>query len=658
MNTMDVKSYTIGVLFGNSHSPHSLGVMKGIEQAAKKFSLNVLYFQGLHTDYSFRKNSDGKSYDYQTHVVYDYSSLFRCDALIVSYGTLSIFLDDVEKNNLHAHLRSIPHVLMEAGDFHQPASRRTVINFSNREGMKAIMNHLIQEHGCRNFLYLSGPPKNADSRQREEAFKSSLIENGLDLSPDRIAHGDFSSFAQAPLCQLLDAHPDADALVCANDLMAECAVSFLRERGIIPGQDIAVTGFDDCDIAAAVNPPLTTVFQDSVLSGKTALESAYALLRGEEGRDIRLTGNLVVRASCGCPGTEGLLSPHEYMAKLKNNQSELSEFKLESWNIPLITSDMVSQIGNEKDFYAASMERLASLGAKKSFLFAFEEPILHRKQETMSLSRHLPRLAAWQSGSRVTAYEPEERPLFDQHFLTDRKFGFEGNFSIFALYSAEYQYGILAVQAEPERVDLFHLVSLVIGNGLHFNELSRKEKEMRRTLENLVKEVNEKNVLLHFLSNHDPLTGCFNRRGFFQCVTEEAGKHPGENGIFLLADLDYLKQINDLYGHAEGDFSIKLCAVTLKQVLGPDSLVGRIGGDEFAAFLPGIPDGAEEIIPELQRRFEHFNRIDEKPYYINMSIGKWPVVCSDDIDFSSILCLADQELYLAKKSKNAKISKE
>jgi diguanylate cyclase (GGDEF)-like protein len=89
------------------------------------------------------------------------------------------------------------------------------------------------------------------------------------------------------------------------------------------------------------------------------------------------------------------------------------------------------------------------------------------------------------------------------------------------------------------------------------------------------------------LSVTDELTGLYNRRGFFQLALSRLNflsRSADDTLLLLMFDLDGLKQINDTYGHSEGDTALKSFADILKQTLRQDDIIGRIGGDEFIVF--------------------------------------------------------------------------
>jgi diguanylate cyclase (GGDEF)-like protein len=147
------------------------------------------------------------------------------------------------------------------------------------------------------------------------------------------------------------------------------------------------------------------------------------------------------------------------------------------------------------------------------------------------------------------------------------------------------------------------------------------------------------------LADTDPLTGALNRPAFDARVTAARVATPG---WFLLVDVDHFKGINDAFGHAAGDAALRHIGARLRAVAGPAATVGRIGGEEFAVWLPT----ADEV--SALRRAEDLRRAiaaeaiavpDHPALAITVSIG---ATCGDGLGIDEALHRADRAMYRAK----------
>ena len=192
---------------------------------------------------------------------------------------------------------------------------------------------------------------------------------------------------------------------------------------------------------------------------------------------------------------------------------------------------------------------------------------------------------------------------------------------------------------------------------LRMYQMSREQKKMQQKLETLVREIEEKNEVLNFLSESDALTGCLNRRGFMEKAVQMNREYEGKEVVILFADLDHLKEINDVFGHAAGDFAIKWCSATLQEQVGASGIVGRIGGDEFCVLLFGDMQAGRTFVEQIKAKSAAFNAASEKEYYVELSIGFAPVTLGKDLVISEKLAVADLTLYEEKKKRRTSICK-
>ncbi|HKX42976.1 MAG TPA: GGDEF domain-containing protein [Burkholderiaceae bacterium] len=135
----------------------------------------------------------------------------------------------------------------------------------------------------------------------------------------------------------------------------------------------------------------------------------------------------------------------------------------------------------------------------------------------------------------------------------------------------------------------------------------RANEELQQALEELERsraEVEARNVELHQLATRDPLTGCFNRRAFFEkahALFAEASGNKAGTLCCIMGDIDHFKQFNDRYGHAVGDLVIQAVAGTLSRGLRANDVLCRYGGEEFCVLLPDTPLVQANLIAQRLR---------------------------------------------------------
>jgi len=159
---------------------------------------------------------------------------------------------------------------------------------------------------------------------------------------------------------------------------------------------------------------------------------------------------------------------------------------------------------------------------------------------------------------------------------------------------------------------------------------------------------------LHNLSFTDDLTGLHNRRGFF-VVAEQFLKlaRRQKEGIYMLyADLDNLKEINDTFGHKEGDLALTETANILKKNYRESDVIARIGGDEFAIIPVGTAkDNIGIITSRLEKCIETYNATTNRQYKLSVSYGLAYYDPQNPCSLDELLMQADKAMYEHKKKK-------
>nr|WP_018185209.1 GGDEF domain-containing protein [Kaistia granuli] len=190
------------------------------------------------------------------------------------------------------------------------------------------------------------------------------------------------------------------------------------------------------------------------------------------------------------------------------------------------------------------------------------------------------------------------------------------------------------------------VIAIPLG-GFLFSRMESLDKSYRA----LLKKAHE----LGKRANTDPLTGLLNRTSFIEQF-ELATAHQIK-GYFLLIDVDFLKAINDQHGHPIGDEAIIATAKALEAALGDASLIARIGGDEFCAFVTPAEkaspnDMAQAINAHAEAEFA--KAVPDSDVRLSVSCGV--IRCKTNQTFRDALGNADALLYQKKNQRVASVA--
>jgi len=183
-------------------------------------------------------------------------------------------------------------------------------------------------------------------------------------------------------------------------------------------------------------------------------------------------------------------------------------------------------------------------------------------------------------------------------------------------------------------------------------------KDAQEQLGMAMKELKLYNSRLKMECIRDELTGLYNRRGFMKLSKEllDSSKSTPIEFLLLFGDLDNLKNINDQFGHTEGDYAIRKTAELLNQTFENASIISRLSGDEFLVVITGATSKDEhEIREKLLNNCNHYNNFSNKPYVISLSMGFAYFDSKTPMDFDELFKEADKALNKAKLIKNSRL---
>lgn len=776
MRERQKKRYTIAIMLGDMESDYSGELLKGFYTCAQKEDVNIVYLMGPRIPQycvDVLKADSEEDYSYQFDTVYAYAHFTKPDAMIISYAALSYYHTREEKEAFLNQYADIPCLMIgeKLEGFNVP-----YMMSDNYKGMCACIEHLVVDHGYRKVAFLSGPKTNMDAVERIQAYYDVMEKHGLPVSDTMIAYGDYSVHVKKQVRYLLDNNPGLEAIVCANDNMAQCCYRVCSARSLRVGKDIAITGFDDVELARTMDPLLTSVSQNGFKFSYAALRNAITLCEKQVMFEQRLPVDVHIRVSCGCDygqkqsyifaddkekeqyiikamGTiskellssipyqeernrysgliveyfnhiikticgdsgekvnlEYLMSllqeltdydhmsislllenltnllqviitnakdaeeqeqltmvldatrQHMHFTNVSKLEQEVIDSNRKNWFVPTLIQDLTGMAG-EDGFSKALvyiMKRFRAVAIKSCYIYLFDKPVVHKE----GLHPEFPEkiyLSSWFIGEEMVCYPMGERPCvtMDKGFASFISSEDPMALTAVVLFSGDKQYGMMLCEAAQEDIPFLQLCSLQIGPLFHFLELNQMERESQKELQKSLRTIQEQNDILSFVSEYDELTQLLNRRGFMERSIRCCQQSEGQRAYLIFGDLDHLKEINDCYGHAAGDFAIRGVANQLREILPPDAITARIGGDEFISLVfSENEDFKNTAMEDLRVVSEHFNRSSMKPYYVEISIGIYEFFCNQQTDLNELIQKSDELLYQAKAKRRKSVKKE
>ena len=219
----------------------------------------------------------------------------ECDGLIL----MSHELQDDDIRQLHEQMPQIA-VLNRIVPGLEPVCFSTDHEFGGRLAAQCLL-----EAGHRRIAILGGPRHAPDNEERLRGFLDTLGAAGVTVPADWIVEGDFTTTGGRAAAETLLARfgtrTPFSALFCANDPMAIAAIGVFSMAGLRVPEDLSVIGYDDCDFAAHVWPPLTTVRIDI---GEVAAQAARDLINRCYGLELAVAHDFspeLVRRASVCP---------------------------------------------------------------------------------------------------------------------------------------------------------------------------------------------------------------------------------------------------------------------------------------------------------------------------------------------------------------------
>lgn len=504
---------------------------------------------------------------------------------------------------------------------------------------KDMVRHVVEEHHSQKPFFMAGFRGNDFSEERLDIYREILHQNHLPVIEEHIGYGDFWEVPAKKVCEewMKNTEDLPDAIICANDVMALSVCSVLDEHGLRVPEDVIVTGFDAYHLVEYCSPRLTTagVDQEEIVRQIFLIIKNMGKNPDMDIHSVTVPFHLQKNESCGCAsdrtGFAGAANLHamEVYAQMAHDRLHINDV------FRMMTSltegySMMDMLGMLKNYIRELTEGNVYLFANAKMCRHTDIPVSRDFQEgdlllLMSLVDGQYSIPLGERKNSVFSPVPQElwEELKQILFLP--------------IHWQNEVYGYMALQFYQVEFDFEYL-----------NDFMMMLTQILGTV--------RKQSQLHEMYIRDALTSVFNRRGFYGKLSQELEEGEGEKKQIFLAsvDLDKLKDINDNFGHAEGDVAIRAIAECMEAVLSENGFCARFGGDEFVAARLWAGEEADQDYPEyfqqaLQKELEEWNEQQKKDYYVSASVGSVldVISCVDEID--ALMKQADDNMYHCKE---------
>lgn len=510
----------------------------------------------------------------------------------------------------------------------------------NRESMQKMVEHFVTVHKIKRICYLSGPIQNPESIERLRGVWDVVEKYELPFSEENIFYGNFWVDSGREFVKKLlgTGGKLPEAVICANDDMALGVYLELTEQGIEVGKQILLSGFDHTSDSANLTPSIATVEKPQEKMGYEACRK----LAEEDGLVTRkFDVKYYFRGSCGCPKHRNRNLAEVQVRNVKE--------KVEVVNMAEINRNMVSDLNdcdNLDDFCECLKRYIIQIHFSFFYLCLCEDSMLegtemeYVKKPLTTYSEKLYIPVAYENGNFSQYGLFENRQLLPECYMKN----VDQTMAIAAPLHFRQNcigYCVMGGSRLPMNNTQFQNWIMNISNAL---ENIRNQSELRHLVEKLNR-----------VWMYDHLTQVYNRAGFLHFAGNmvEDCRISGDSIGILFVDINKLKNVNDTYGHEEGDFYIKSVADCLKQLKDEDQMLMRYGGDEFVVLgRAENSTGFAKLQEELNGRLAALQRRMKKPYEMSASIGFHAVPVTEKFKLDLLMDEADKEMYKMKKRRS------
>ena len=628
---------TIALLDLMPDTAHGQRICEGVFTQCNKYGYNVAVFSSMTPlQFYFQGYSDGEM------KIYDLPDYSIFDGIIID--SLSLTDNNVREIPDHISAKIKAECRCPVVCLGIPfGTNYDVVNSSNDFQLREMCRHVVNVHGKKDILLLTGFKDNPEAENRLAVLSDELEKLGVPVPEDNKIYGDFWYTCGDALADefLSGKRPMPEAVIAASDHMALGLIEKLHKNGVKIPEELIVIGFEATQEALLGEVTLSSYESNFTKTAADAVDKLRRTIEPDAPIDPYVPDiNSMFHAgqSCGCEPDLKRSAKAFRDALYYRSKNYTAEDAMDNIDIGLLMENYVSEIFTSSK---TPEECLDNIYHNSYLLFPFlnfalclrEDWLTAESDELKSYPDKMKIVLANTQHHGLSFYKPEDALVIDTKTLFPIMQEYTDTPSVFYFASVHFSDHVLGYAVMQRELTDSHKLNLVFRNWLR---LVNNSLEMVRTRNRYV-----------MLSIHDNMTGLYNRRGMYELFGRLTTTVDPEDRLFVsVIDMDGLKYVNDTFGHDEGDFGIMSVSRAAKQVARPEELCIRAGGDEF--YIVGIGDYTDDECEK--RRDDYLAALSDishnsgKCYPISASIG-CALGKSGERDLEELLRIADEEMY-------------
>ncbi len=531
--------------------------------------------------------------------------------------------------------KKIPLILM---DVEYPGV--SSVSFDECGAMEELVRHLFEVHKCKNPIFIGDDSVTYSTSRIKETFLQCLKKEGFKDAEQRVVSTRFRLGEGVAQMGATITRMQPDAIICSDNGISNIAVGILRKIGKTVPDNVVVTAFNGISNRRSGHPDLTTGRRNLTVQTKECLALVDRIVTGNsEGPEvIVLKQEMNYSESCGCNKAEPFTDSADFIRKLVTQRDMASMQERRQGDL---TEDLgnAATIEEKRDIIRAILPECTYVCLRESFMTDFSS----------NVGKLIPdeKFRIFASSDRSLEGEIFDNETFQKRLEIQSRNATP--LCLYPVYAKENYFGFVVSEAPEfmERQMMMGRLLLELCRSLVI--LIRNEEIKNRNAE--LKDMNEYLLNMQYI---DSGTGLLNHNGLVMelenckqtCILRR------QTIYAVCVDLDHLGNINDIYGHSEGDFAISKLAGFIKDSASPADLIAHIGSDEFIVAIradESTKDDVDYFINRLKSRVDAFNAESEKEYTLNINVSTSITVPYPDTDIAKII---DEALLNKRLTKN------